>query len=72
MIRLKISVAFSEVRAEWGPFWDDVLTIVSLNTVRDNILTGRRKQSADGQAQLDVGGKAVNNLCAKRAAKFWT
>ena len=33
---------------------------------------GRRKLSADGQAQLDVGGEAVNNLRAKRIAKFWT
>ena len=33
---------------------------------------GRRKQSPDGQAQLDVGGEAVNNLRAKRAAKIWT
>ena len=35
-------------------------------------LQGRRKQSPDGQAQLDVGGEAVNNSCAKRAAKIWT
>ena len=33
---------------------------------------GRRKQSPDGQAQLDVGGKVVNNSRAKRAAKIWT
>ena len=33
---------------------------------------GRRKQSPDGQAQLDVGGEAVNNSRAKRAAKIWT
>ena len=33
---------------------------------------GRRKQSPDGQAQLDVGGKVVNNLRVNRAAKFWT
>ena len=32
----------------------------------------RRKQSADDQAQLDVGGEATNNLRAKRAAKFLT
>ena len=31
-----------------------------------------RKQSPDGQAQLDVGGKGVNNLRAKRTAKIWT
>ena len=31
-----------------------------------------RKQSADGQAQLDVGGEAAKNSHAKRAAKFWT
>ena len=31
-----------------------------------------QKQSADGQAQLDVGGEASNNLCTKCAAKFWT
>ena len=35
-------------------------------------LQGRRKQSADGQAQLDVGGEAANNLRAKCAAKIWT
>ena len=29
---------------------------------------GRRKQSADGQAQLDVDGEVANNL----RAKFWT
>ena len=33
---------------------------------------GRRKQSPDGQAQLDVGGEAVNNSRAKRVAKIWT
>ena len=33
---------------------------------------GRRKQSPDGQAQLDVGGEAVNNSRAKRSAKIWT
>ena len=33
---------------------------------------GRQKQSADGQAQLDVSGEAANNLRAKRAAEFWT
>ena len=32
---------------------------------------GRRKQSADGQAQLDVCGEAVNNSRSKRAAKIW-
>ena len=31
-----------------------------------------RKQSVDGQAQLDVGGEAAKNLRVKRAAKFWT
>ena len=32
------------------------------------ISQGRRKQSPDGQAQLDVGGEAVNNsrLCARQ------
>ena len=35
-------------------------------------LQGHRKQSADGQAQLNVGGKVVNNLCAKHMAKFWS
>ena len=33
---------------------------------------GRRKQSPDGQAQLDVGGEVVNNSRAKRTAKIWT
>ena len=33
---------------------------------------GRWKQSADGQAQLDVGGEAANNLRTKHAAEFWT
>ena len=33
-------------------------------------LQGRRKQSADGQAQLDVGGEAANNLRTKRVAKI--
>ena len=33
---------------------------------------GRRKQSVDGQAQLDVGGEDANNSRAKCAAKFWT
>ena len=33
---------------------------------------GRRKQSPDGQAQLDVGGEVVNNSRAKLAAKIWT
>ena len=37
-----------------------------------SICQGRRKQSPDGQAQLDVGGEAVNNSRAKRAAKIWT
>ena len=36
------------------------------------VTQGRRKQSPDGQAQLDVGGEAVNNSRAKRAAKIWT
>ena len=30
---------------------------------------GRRKQSADGQAQLDDGGETVNNSCAQSAQK---
>ena len=34
-------------------------------------LQGRRKQSPDGQAQLDVGGEVGNNSCAKRVAKIW-
>ena len=33
---------------------------------------GCRKQSPDGQAQLDVGGEVVNNSRAKHAAKIWT
>ena len=33
---------------------------------------GRRKQSPDGQAQLDVSGEGVNNSRAKHAAKIWT
>jgi len=33
---------------------------------------GRRKQSADCQARLDVDGEAANNSCAKCAPKFWT
>ena len=33
------------------------------------VLQGHRKQSADGQAQLDDGGEAANNSCAKCAAK---
>ena len=33
---------------------------------------GCRNQSADGQAQLDVGGKVANKSRAKRAAKFKT
>ena len=33
---------------------------------------GRWKQSPDGQAQLDIGGKVVNNSHAKHTAKFWT
>ena len=33
---------------------------------------GRRKQSPDGQAQLEVGGEAVNNSRAKRAAEIST
>ena len=37
-----------------------------------SLLQGRRKQSPDGQAELDVSGEVVNNLRAKRAAKFWT
>ena len=35
-------------------------------------LQGRQKQSADGQAQFDVGGEAGNNSRAKRVAKFRT
>ena len=35
-------------------------------------MQGRRKQSPDGQAQLDVGGEGVNNSRAKLAAKIWT
>ena len=33
---------------------------------------GSRKQSLDGQAQLDVGGEGVNNSRASRASKIWT
>ena len=36
------------------------------------VTQGRRKQSPDGQAQLDVGGEAVNNSRTKRAAIIWT
>ena len=42
------------------------------NAVYSTILQGRRKQSADCQAQLDGGCEAVNNSRAKRSAKFWT
>ena len=35
-----------------------------------SLVQGRRKQSPDGQAQLDVGGEVVNNSRAKRAAKI--
>ena len=41
------------------------LTIITVE------LQGYRKQSADGQAQLDVSGEAANNLHTKRAAKIW-
>ena len=34
-------------------------------------MQGRRKQSLDGQAQLDVGGEDVKNSRAKRAANIW-
>ena len=33
---------------------------------------GHWKQSADGQAQLEVGGEVANNLRTKHMAKFWT
>ena len=33
---------------------------------------GHRKQSPDGQPQLDVGGEVVDNSCAKRVAKICT
>ena len=33
---------------------------------------GRRKQSLDGQAQLDVGGEVVNNSRVRHAAKILT
>ena len=36
------------------------------------VLQGRRKQSADCQAQLDDGGEAANNSRTKWATKFWT
>ena len=32
---------------------------------------GRRKQSPDGQAQLDVGGEAVNNSRTKSGAWYF-
>ena len=34
------------------------------------VMRGRRKQSLDGQAQVDVGGEAVKNSHAKRTAKI--
>ena len=33
-------------------------------------IQGHRKQSTDGQAQLDVGGEVVNNSRVRRAAKI--
>ena len=33
---------------------------------------GGWQQAPDGQAQIDVGGEAVNNFRMKRAAKIWT
>ena len=36
------------------------------------IQQGRRKQSADGQAQFDVNDEIGNNSRASRAATFWT
>ena len=49
-----------------------MLNLIFKVTCIVSTLQGRRKQSADSQAQLDVGGKAINNLRAKCAAKFWT
>ena len=39
--------------------------LLSLSTIQ-----GRRKQSADGQAQFDVNDEIGNNSRAKRVAKF--
>ena len=36
------------------------------------MVQGRQKQSPGGQAQLDVGGEAANNLRVKRTAKICT
>ena len=36
------------------------------------VLQGCQKQSADSQAQFDVGGEAVNKSRVKRVATFWT
>ena len=43
-----------------------------LNNLLRPTCQGRQKESVDGQAQLDVGGKAVNIPRTKRAVKFWT
>ena len=48
-------------------------TYVWVNFSTDHTqLQGCRKQSPDGQAQVDVGGESVNNSHEKRAAKIWT
>ena len=51
-------------------FWLCRAVILPHKLYEQLAVQGRRKQSPDGQAQFGVGGDAVNNSRAKRAAKF--
>ena len=53
-------------------FWTLFFPLGGFIAVTMPFQQGRRKQSGDGQAQLDAGSEAGDNSHAKHAAKFWT
>ena len=66
-------VTMHVIEVDWKSSRLRASTSLHVKTTRATVINqGRRKQSPDGQAQLDVGGEAVNNSRAKRAAKIWT
>ena len=71
VVNLKVGpVSSYTLKKQVGCFNHRVVALVAI--MYGLCVQGRRKQSADGQAQLDVSGEVANYSRAKRAAKFWT
>ena len=66
MLKAKEGI-FDHLFQQFGSITAYTQQIFSTRSMQD-----RRKQSADGQAQLVVGGEAANNSRTQRVAKVWT